>query len=299
MKAVKIRNDPKIVVNHPCMLGEGPLWDVENHSIIWVDIELGEIHRYSTATNQHKITKVGHLISAVALKSSGGIVAALENGFAQVDIESGKIEYISQPEIHLVNNRFNDGKCDPAGRFWAGSMDYKSGKGHAGSLYLLDTDYSVSCKLGDVSCSNGLAWSPDHSTMYFVDTPTQQVVAYNYSVRTGEISHKRVIITFPEAGGYPDGMTIDQGGMLWIAFWDGGKVVRYNPHTGERIYELHLPVSRVTSCTFGGDTLEDLYITTARTGLSESALKQQPNAGSLFVFEKVAVKGFEAALFNG
>lgn len=297
--AVGFSNDWKTVVNYACLLGEGPLWDTINKILLWVDIEAGDIHQYSPVRNEHKITKVGHLISAVALKSSGAIIATLQNGFANVNIKNNTIEYISQPELHLNNNRFNDGKCDPAGRFWAGSMDYISGKEKAGSLYVLDTDLSVSCKISDVTCSNGLAWSSDHTMFYYIDTPTQQVVAYNYNIITGEISNKRVIITIPKENGYPDGMTIDQEGMLWIALWEGWKVLRYNPHTGEKLFELHLPVARVTSCTFGGDTLEDLYVTTAKTGLNERELQQQPLAGFLFVYQNTGFRGSKPSTFNG
>ena len=196
--------------------------------------------------------------------------------------------------MHLPGNRFNDGKCDPAGRFWAGTMSI-SNMPCAGSLYVLEKDGTVKTKITGVTCSNGMAWSPDDKTLYYIDTPTRQVVAYKYDTKNGDITDGRVAISIPEEKGSPDGMTIDTEGMLWIALWDGWKVIRYNPYTSEQLYEVTLPVSRVTSCVFGGDDMDDLYITSAREGLSDSDLKEQPLAGSLFVIRK---SGFEADAFE-
>jgi len=288
----------EVVSGHVSQLGEGPVWDAVTKSILWVDIQQCEIHHFSPERNEHKTFHTGSMISAVAVRESGGFIAALQNGFAVIDMERGTIQSIVDPEATIKANRFNDGKCDPAGRFWAGTMSVMGHPG-AGSLYALEPDLSVSLKIKGVSCSNGMAWSPDHRTFYYIDTPTGQVVAYDYNITDGSIFNKRVIITIPKKEGYPDGMTIDTEGMLWIAYWNGWKVARWNPYTGQLLQSISLPVSKVTSCTFGGNQLEDLYITSAKLGLSENELKEQPLAGSLFVIKNTGFAGLAAFFFKG
>ena len=288
----------EVVTKHYCLLGEGPAWDNRQKRIFWIDILRGEIQYFYPDSNEHRTCKLGRMLGAIALKRSGGMIAALKGGFATIDLNKGTIQFISEVETHLPDNRFNDGKCDPAGRFWAGTMSI-SNTPHAGSLYVLEKDFTVNTKITGVTCSNGIAWSPDHKTLYYIDTPTRNVVAYNYDVINGNITDKRVVINIPKGKGYPDGMTIDTEGMLWIALWDGWKVIRYNPYTGKKLHQIILPVSKVTSCVFGGDTMEDLYITSARVGLLEYDLKVQPLAGSLFVIKKSGFKGMNGFEFNG
>jgi sugar lactone lactonase YvrE len=204
---------------------------------------------------------------------------------------------ISNPEPQLPGNRFNDGKCDPAGRFWAGTMSHTD-EPEKGSLYLLGKDLSVTKKIEAVSISNGLAWSPDHKTFYYIDTPTKKVAAFHFDNTNGKIEDKRYIIQFLNNEGTPDGMTIDSEGMLWIAHWDGWQISRWNPVTGEKLKSILLPVSRVTSCCFGGKNLDDLYITSASTGLSDDQLKKEPLAGSLFVIKNTGFNGLPAFEFD-
>ena len=287
-----------VAAKHNCLLGEGPIWDRRQKRILWLDILNGEIQYYYPGSNEHKICKAGHMVGAIALKRSGGAIGAVKGGFATIDLSTGSIDFIAEVETHLPGNRFNDGKCDPGGRFWAGTMSI-SNIPYAGSLYVLEKDGRVTTKLTGVTCSNGMAWSPDHQTLYYIDTPTRNVVAYKYDIVTGDIADKRVVISIPEERGYPDGMTIDTEGMLWIALWDGWKVIRYNPYTGEELYEVTLPASKVTSCIFGGDNMNDLYITSAREGLSEYELKEQPLAGCLFVIKKCGFKGMNAFEYDG
>ncbi|HTE10173.1 MAG TPA: SMP-30/gluconolactonase/LRE family protein [Chitinophagaceae bacterium] len=278
-------------------LGEGPVWDIAARCIIWTDIYKGQIHQYNPAEHTHKLFKVGQKTSAVALKRSGGFIAALEHGFATIDTEKQDVSMIIDPESHLPGNRFNDGKCDPAGRFWAGTMAV-SGEGNTGSLYALDKTLTVSVKINAIGCSNGMAWSNDQTVFYFIDTPTRQVSAYDYTIDNGSISNKRVIITMDAKDGLPDGMTIDTEGMLWIAVWGGWKVERWDPVTGKLLHRILLPVSQVSSCTFGGSALNDLYITSARHGLSGLELQEQPLAGSLFVIKNCGYYGSPAAIFE-
>ncbi len=287
---------PVLVLQHSCLLGEGPVWDAKTKTMCWVDILQGEIHEYSPGDNEHKTTPVHQMIGAFAICTDGNFIAALQHGFAFINRVTGEIKMIADPEDHLPNNRFNDGKCDPAGRFWAGTMSLYQ-EANVGNLYMLDKDLTITKKIQEVFISNGIAYSMDHKTFYFIDTPTMQVVAYDYDKNTGAISNKKTIITIEKEDGHPDGMTIDNEGMLWIAHWDGWQVTRWNPATGEKLLSVPIPVAKVTSCTFGGDNLQDLYITTAKRGLSENELKKQPLAGSLFVWKDCGFTGMPAFEF--
>lgn len=288
----------EVAVDHRCLLGEGPIWDSVNSRILWVDIENGEIHQFFTKDKIHKVFKVGQMIGAISLSTSGLLVAALQHGFFRINLETEIMYPILDPEAAFSENRFNDGKCDPAGRFWAGTMSVKN-EANAGKLYMLVENLTVSVKINEVTCSNGLAWSLDHKTFYYIDTGTQQVVAYDYDITTATIKNKRSIIKIAAEEGYPDGMTIDNEGMLWVALWGGGKLKRYNPNTGELLHQIELPASQVTSCTFGGENLEDLYITTAKTGLDKFQQLAQPLAGSLFVIRKCGYRGVPSFLYAG
>jgi sugar lactone lactonase YvrE len=287
---------PVAVVEHNCLLGEGPVWDAKQKIICWVDILNGIIHTYSPDQNIHATIPVYQMAGAVAFCTDGNFIAALQNGFAFIDSNTGAIKMTGDPENHLPGNRFNDGKCDPAGRFWAGTMALSEETG-AGSLYMLGKDLTAVKKIGNVSISNGMAWSADHTTFYYIDSPSFKVVAYDYDKITGAITNQRTIITIAATDGCPDGMTIDTDGMLWIAHWDGWQVTRWDPATGGKLFHFSLPVSKVTSCTFGGDNLQDLYITSASTGLSEEALKKQPLAGALFVIPDCGFRGMPAFEF--
>ena len=285
------------VFDHICLLGEGPVWNDLIGVISWVDILRGEIHEFSEASHEHRTLHLGQMIGSFVITADGDYMAALRNGLGLVDRNSGQITHLHHPEAHLPGNRFNEGKCDPAGRFWVGSMAMSEEPG-AGNLYMIDRDLSFSLKVPAVSISNGLAWSLDERTLYYIDSPTRQVVAYTYDKQTGEIKDKRVVIRMNEEDGFPDGMTIDTEGMLWIGHWDGWQVGRWNPVTGEKILSIRMPVAKVTSCTFGGSNLQDLYITTASTGMSNEELRGQPTAGSLFVVKNSGYCGLEPIHFK-
>jgi sugar lactone lactonase YvrE len=286
----------ELVTKHSSLLGEGPVWDSRSNRILWIDILKGMIHQFFPHTHTYKATPVDQLISAIAMTENGSIIATSKSGFVSLDLETGVINSIVDVEKGIPDNRFNDGKCDPAGRFWAGTMSiFDTPK--AGTLYVLDTDLSVSVKIKEVSCSNGLAWSVDKKTFYYIDSPTRDIAAYDYDMPSSTISNKRIIIRVPPSMGYPDGMTIDAEGMLWIAMWNGWKIVRYNPETGKQIYSFSLPVSQVSSCTFGGESLQDIYITSASIGLTKLDFKQQPFAGCLFVIKKSGFAGVETSRF--
>lgn len=288
---------PEVVCKKIAELGEGPLWDPTRKLICWVDILHGHIHEWSPESETLNTLQLGQMIGAMALCRDGNYMAAMKNGFGFVNRETGKVDMIANPEEHLPENRFNDGKCDPFGRFWAGTMPMAEDK-CSGSLYCMDPSLHVQKKEINISVSNGLAWSLDHKTMYFIDSPTRKVVGYAYDKEGGKLADKRTVIEIAEEDGFPDGMTIDHEGMLWVAHWGGWQVARYDPETGKKMLSISMPVSQVTSCTFGGESMEDLYITSARKGLSKVELEKQPLAGSLFVVRNSGHKGLPAHQFG-
>ncbi|MDQ6814818.1 MAG: SMP-30/gluconolactonase/LRE family protein [Bacteroidota bacterium] len=285
------------VVKHKCILGEGPVWDYVKQRILWIDIVQGHIHQYTPETAIFKTSSVGEMIGSLAL-SGNDVIAALKTGFYFIDLENETKVHIDDPEKHIAGNRFNEGKCDPAGRLWAGSMSLTEEE-TTGSVYTLHPNLSIEKKIENVTISNGMAWSPDENTFYYIDSPTLQVVSYQYDSLTSAISNKKIIITLDVSEGFPDGMTIDEEGMLWIAHWGGWKVARWNPETGKKLSQIDLPVSQVTSCTFGGENFEDLYITSASIRLSANQLEKEPLAGSLFVIKKCGFKGMPGFEFAG
>ncbi|MCR4286083.1 MAG: SMP-30/gluconolactonase/LRE family protein, partial [Candidatus Kaiserbacteria bacterium] len=222
---------------------------------------------------------------------------AVQNGFGRYDTKSGVLEMLATVEHENSSIRFNDGKCDPAGRFWAGTMA-QDGTPDAGSLYCLDYDLIVTKKLGGIGISNGIGWSPKADKMYYIDSRSQKVVEYSYDLASGAISSPRTVVEIEVKEGTPDGMCVDAEGMLWVALWDGGKVIRINPKNGERLSEVMVPkVQKVTSCAFGGKDLSTLFITTARVDLSPDEERRQPDAGSLFSVV-VGVRGLPANVFE-
>jgi sugar lactone lactonase YvrE len=284
------------VTNHLCTLGEGPVWDASNNAIIWVDIMEGTIHQFSFANENLKSFSIGELIGCVALCNNDDLIFASRSGFGLLDRINGYKKLLHHPESHITTNRFNDGKCDAAGRFWAGTMSIDETAG-VGSVYSFDGKIAEK-KIENTTISNGMAWNADNTILYYIDTPTFEVVSFQFDQITGNISNKKVIIQISKEEGHPDGMTIDTEGMLWIAHWDGWQVTRWNPSTGKKMSHIKLPVARVTSCTFGGPALKDLFITSARIGLTKEELKIQPLAGALFVIKDCGHQGLPAFEFN-
>ena len=288
----------EVVVPHRCLVGEGPVWDPKRKAICWLDIIDGDIHEYIPGEGKFRSIRVNQMIGSFAVCKNGGFIAGLKHGVGFIDRETGKTDIFADPESDLPENRFNEGKCDPAGRFWVGTMAHSFATG-VGSLYRVDKDKTITKQIPGVTISNGIAWSADHKTMYYIDTLTTQVVAFNYDKASGAISDKQIVIQIPEGEGWPDGMTIDNQGMLWVAHWDGWRVTRWDPATGKKLLTIHIPAAKVSSCTFGGENFEDLYITTARVGLTEDQIKDQPLAGSLFVWRNCGYKGLPAFEFEG
>src|SRR5689334_19632447 len=235
----------ELVLDAKVLLGEGPWWNPRTGELYWVDIEGCAVHIFDPATRKDRKIDVGQMVGCVVGRKSGGVVVALQQGLYALDLETEELTPLLDPESHLPDNRFNDGKCDSRGRFWAGTTRVKHDE-PAGFLYMLDADLNVHRRLDDVWISNGLAWSQDDRTMYFIDSPTGEVIAFDFDASAGEIGNERLVIEIPEGGGSPDGMTIDEEGMLWIALWDGWRVIRVNPESGAIIDEIKMPVARPT-----------------------------------------------------
>ncbi|MEB3102964.1 SMP-30/gluconolactonase/LRE family protein [Ferviditalea candida] len=287
----------ELVIDAKATLGEGPCWDANANTLYWTDIVEQKVHMYHPLSDTSQFIQVGQYVSAVVPRQSGGLVLAMHRGFYFYDFRNKQLTPIADPEQDKPGNRFNDGKCDVKGRFWAGTMNLEEQPG-LGAFYCLSPDKSVTKMLDSVSVSNGIAWSSNNKTMYYIDTPTRAVTAFDFDLDSGSLARPRQIICIPEGEGLPDGMTIDEEGMLWIAHWDGAKVSRWNPETGECLEEVPVPASKVTSCAFGGSRMDELYITTARKGLSEAELREQPHAGGLFCI-KTSVKGTAGHSFSG
>ncbi len=293
-----INSNWQTVTDHKSKLGEGPVWDEKQQRVIWLDILNGKVHSFRPETSEYSFFETGQLTGAVVLTDRGTFLAALQNGFYEIDETEGIVAHIGDPESHLPDNRFNDGKCDPNGRFWAGTMHIPETE-TSGNLYMLDTDGGIHPKLSGIGCSNGLAWNARRDTLYYIDSPTREVVAFDFNPDTAEIANRRVILTIPEGGGFPDGMTIDEEDKLWVALWDGWKIIRVDPSKGDVISQIDLPAARITSAVFGGPDYSDLYITSARVGLTEEQLEEQPLAGSLFVVKNPGVRGLPSVRYRG
>jgi sugar lactone lactonase YvrE len=244
-----------LVIDAKAELGEGPIWDYDKKVFYWIDIMNKELHTYDPRIGNGSVIKTGQMIGTVVSRKSGGLVLAMENGFYLLDEDTKEVTFIADPEKDIPENRFNDGKCDPAGRFWAGTMGTNGEKG-AGGLYCLDTDLSVTKKLDEVSISNGIVWNIGNTKMYYIDSPTKKVWGFDYDLDTGNISNRSAVVDIPEGEGIPDGMSIDSEGMIWVAQWGGWKVSRWNPETGEKLDEVKVPVAQVTACAFVGENLD-------------------------------------------
>ncbi|WP_411349695.1 SMP-30/gluconolactonase/LRE family protein [Paenibacillus sp. WLX2291] len=282
----------ELVLDARAKLGEGPSWDAQSGKLLWVDIEGFMLHQYDPITGNDDVLDVGEHIGAVVPYIPGEVIAALESGLYRIELASGTKTLIHDPEEGRPGNRFNDGKCDPNGRLLAGTMSLH-GEDKQGAFYSMDQQGNVRLLLDEVSTSNGLAWSSDGRTLYYIDTPTLTITAFDYDLDSGDIADGRAVVQLDDSEGFPDGMTIDAEGMLWVARWGGNRVTRINPSNGEIIGEVNVPASCVTSCVFGGPELDTLYITTARG----DGNPDEPHAGSLFQV-KPDVRGTATIPYN-
>ena len=276
------------------VLGEGPVWMQRESALYWVDIEGRKIFRLGEqgALDQWDTPfRVGSL----APRAGGGFIAGTDKGLAEVDLAAGRFSIVHHPEAHLPDNRFNDGKVDRAGRFWAGTMDDK--QQHAtGTLYRIEPGFSCQAVDENYRITNGPAFSPSGEIMYHNDSARQVTYAFDLD-GDGNATNRRVFAKYGEGDGFPDGLTVDAEGCLWIAFWGGWCVRRYSPGA-ECLSKIELPVGQPSSCAFGGSGLDRLYITSASIGLDEGALAVQPQAGGLFMVSP-GVRGVAEIPFAG
>lgn len=277
------------------VLGEGPIWDAASARLYWVDCDQKKLFRLDPATDAIETFTLPHHPGSYAFRRGGGMLMAYRTGLAFIDPDPRSDEPIPTAIDYGVE-RFNDGKCDRAGRFWAGTMDRRMSE-NLGALYRIDPDRSVHRMLPGMQVSNGLAFSPDDRTLYHTDSRTGRILAYDYAAETGALANPRVHFDFAGRAGRADGFTIDAEGCLWAAEIDGGVVVRIDPK-GRCVREIALPTSRPTSAMFGGPDLRTLYVTTMQHRLTEAQLARQPQAGCLFAIE-LDVPGLPEPRFAG
>ncbi len=288
--------DVECLVDCKNEIGEGPVWNVEEQALYWVDCPGRVLQRWTPAARAMETFALTKMPGSYAFRrNAGGIVMAFRNALGFVDFAAGREQYVDAPVVEFAKERFNDGKCDRAGRFWTGTMD-REGKNPVGSLYRVDPDMTVTKMDTGITASNGIAWSPDNATMYYCDSRAG-VYAYDYDLGTGAIANRRMHLDLIPQGSHPDGCTVDAEGFLWVAEPGSSCVRRYDPK-GRREREVRLPVTRPASCMFGGDDLSTLFITTLRYRLSPEELADQPLAGGLFKAEP-GVKGLPEPRFAG
>ena len=278
-------------ISSQCFLGEGPLWIAQLGCFFWVDIERGNLNRYHLATEQLDIRHFPNRLAVVLEGQNGKLILGLDRRLVRYDWETEEIEELCEVEEELTLNRFNDGKVDPKGRIWIGTLSTLFTEG-AGSLYRIGPDLQPEVQLKNLTISNGMAWTADQHTFYFIDTPTKKIQEFAFDAESGRIEFRRIAVEIPEGLGFPDGMCIDREGMLWVAHYAGSGVYRWNPQTGELLDKIELPVPHVTSCCFGGENLDLMLITTAQENLSAEELEKYAQSGDVFLV-KVAVGGFE------
>lgn len=301
-----------VALNIPADLGESPCWSPRSSTLLWVDIFRGELHSFDPAAGIDRHMDVGQPLGMAAQRASGGIVCAVRDGIGFADLDSGFFELAAPLERDTPANRMNDGACDQTGRLWAGTMATDLSP-ERGTLYRIESSPSqgrvttplqargtvltIAPAVNGLSISNGLGWSPDNRTMYLVDSPTQRVDAFSFDVTSGDLSDRRAFCRTPAGQSTPDGLAVDAAGGVWLALWDGGAVLHYDAD-GALVDAIEVPAVRVTSVAFGGPNLNQLFITTARTGLTAEQLKREPHSGSIFVAEP-GVEGLPQFEFAG
>lgn len=292
---------PEILVYQKALTGEGPCWDARHEVLYWVDIPNASIFVYNPATRQNQgidLSKDFSSIGTVVTCQSNGLLFTPERKIAYFDFENLNYQILAEVENDLPGNRFNDGKCDPYGRFLTGTMQNKPDGTPTGSLYSMDRDTTVRKLLDGLVISNGLGWSPDYRTFYLADSFSKDVWAFDYDLENGTISQQRTAFTLQPESGVADGLTTDTEGMLWLALWDGACVQRWNPNSGELLATYPFPAKRTTCPVFGGESLNELYVTSAAIGLQASDWQTYPHNGALMRL-KTEVTGMPSFPFAG
>jgi sugar lactone lactonase YvrE len=291
--------DIQCVLDAKALLGEGTYWDVERQVLWWIDIYSCAIHRFDPASGTDELWTTPEYPGCLAVRECGGLVLSMTSGFYFADLESSSFEPIVDPETDIETTRFNDGKTDRQGRFWSGSMFEAPGQPpeRNAALYRLDPDLTCHRIVEGIGCSNGLAWSPDSRTMYYTDSHTSQVWAWDFDPSSGEIENRRVFIDLDWMNGIVDGATVDAEGCYWLTVPFKAKVMRYDPD-GSLMQTIDMPVDLPTCCEFGGPDLDILFVTSATLRRSSEELRDQPLAGGLFALD-VGTNGLPLVPFKG
>jgi sugar lactone lactonase YvrE/DNA-binding IclR family transcriptional regulator len=279
------------------LLGEGPMWSPRDGALYWVDILTPSIHRYDSVQGLDSEIKLGSMVSVAIPKATGGLLVATTSGLMTFDDENKRLTLLCHPESERSGNRYNDGKCDRMGRLWIGTLDMGTAA-NRGNLFRVDSDGSWKKMDSGFTVANGLGWSPDNRTMYFTDSIRRVIYAYEFDLRSGEISNRKALITLDPSDGIPDGLTVDEDGCLWVAIWDAWRISRFSPD-GRELMRIKMPVPRPTSCCFGGANLDTLYVTSASVRLNAEALAAAPLSGSLFAIRIPGVRGLPETTFAG
>ncbi len=289
----------RCAVDAKARLGESTYWDPAAQVLWWIDIYGPTIHRYDPVTGTDETFEAPEYLGCLAVRAKGGLVLSMASGFHFFDLVERRFEPIHDPEAHLTDTRFNDGKTDRQGRFWSGSMFEAAGKAPAklGALYRLDTDLICHRLIEGVGCSNGLAWSPDSRVMYFTDSHTPHVWAHDFDAATGALAGRRIFVDLSDMDAVVDGATVDAEGCYWATIPFKGKVMRFDPD-GRPMRTIDLPTDIPTCCEFGGRDLDVLYVTTAVYDRTPEQLAAQPLAGALLALD-VGVKGLPLTPFAG
>lgn len=283
----------RVLSSAPALLGEGAWWDACQQRFAWIDIEGKRLVVSAADARFEKSYALKKRPGTVVPTNKGNYLLALEDSIVLFTIKTEQLKRVAHILVNTQEVRFNDGKCDAAGNLWVGTMDCKDYNKPVGKLYRISETGIIDVKLTGITISNGLTWSLDNKTFYYIDSPTRTVKAYDFDLASGEISNGRVVITTPDSLGTPDGCTIDSKGNLWVAQWGGSCVTYWDPRTGALLDKLAIPAFNVTSVALGGADLDELHVTTASIGMDEKQKQQFPDAGHVFVY-KVKTPGVPA-----
>jgi len=295
-----------VAAKHTCKTtGEGPFWEEGSKSLVYVDIMAGDVHKWNSLTGEDSKLELGGNISFIIPRTQGGYIIGRDRALTLLDWDTAALTTVATVD-EGTNNRLNDAKCDASGRLWAGTMGHEPAPAQVqpgmGSLYSLDSSHNVTRQKDKVDLSNGLAWTKDTKTMFFVDSVPRKIYAFDFDINKGAISNERVALAFPSDSmselGYPDGMCIDLDDKIWLACYSAGKVIRYDMETGQAIHTIKFPALATTSCCWGGPNYDELYVTCSSRNLSPEEVEKQ-SAGSVFKVTGLGAKGCAAPTYNG
>uniref|UniRef100_A0A3B5MLU1 Regucalcin n=1 Tax=Xiphophorus couchianus TaxID=32473 RepID=A0A3B5MLU1_9TELE len=294
MSSVKVES----VVKEHAQIGEGPVWEESEQTLLFIDITGQKIHRWNAATNQIQSLQTADTVGFAVPRRSGGYVAGVGCSIVAVDWSTQKVTSLASVEDDKPENRLNDGKADPMGRLLAGTAHLLAPP----TVCLRTCSQWAGPHLSltwQVDISNGMDWTADLKTLFYIDSLAMSVDAFDYNSASGNLGNRRVVYRLEEGEGVPDGMTLDANDRLWVACYNGGRVLNIDPATGKRLQTVSLPATKTTSCCFGGPDYSDLYVTSASLGLDQSELQRQPAAGNTFRVTGLGVKGRPSNAFNG